>query len=123
MPMPGVLDHRLDVKQAGRNVGAVGRLWIGPERLFSVHVQGSGVRMRWRTMRKWLGKGAENILRPGSATRRPHGPAGPGDPLSPQRAQAGWRSASNPSINGWFTEGFDTADLQEARALLKDLSS
>jgi predicted ATPase len=23
----------------------------------------------------------------------------------------------------WFTEGFDTADLQEARALLKDLSS
>jgi predicted ATPase len=26
-------------------------------------------------------------------------------------------------IYGWFTEGFDTADLQEARALLKDLSS
>ena len=24
---------------------------------------------------------------------------------------------------GWFTEGFDTADLQEARALLNDLSS
>jgi predicted ATPase len=26
-------------------------------------------------------------------------------------------------IYGWFTEGFDTADLQEARALLEDLSS
>jgi predicted ATPase len=25
-------------------------------------------------------------------------------------------------IYGWFTEGFDTADLQEARALLKELS-
>ena len=26
-------------------------------------------------------------------------------------------------IYGWFTEGFDTADLQEARALLETLSS
>ena len=25
-------------------------------------------------------------------------------------------------IYGWFTEGFDTADLQEARALLEDLA-
>ena len=25
-------------------------------------------------------------------------------------------------IYGWFTEGFDTADLQEARALLVELS-
>jgi predicted ATPase len=25
------------------------------------------------------------------------------------------------SIYGWFTEGFDTADLQEAKALLEDL--
>ncbi len=25
-------------------------------------------------------------------------------------------------IYGWFTEGFDTADLQEARALLEALS-
>jgi len=24
-------------------------------------------------------------------------------------------------IYGWFTEGFDTADLQEARALLEEL--
>jgi predicted ATPase len=24
-------------------------------------------------------------------------------------------------IYGWFTEGFDTADLQEAKALLEDL--
>jgi predicted ATPase len=25
-------------------------------------------------------------------------------------------------IYGWFTEGFDTADLQDARALLEELS-
>jgi predicted ATPase len=25
-------------------------------------------------------------------------------------------------IYGWFTEGFDTADLQEAKALLRELS-
>ena len=25
-------------------------------------------------------------------------------------------------VYGWFTEGFDTADLQEARALLEELS-
>ena len=25
------------------------------------------------------------------------------------------------SVYGWFTEGFDTADLQEAKALLEDL--
>ena len=25
-------------------------------------------------------------------------------------------------IHGWFTEGFDTADLKEAKALLDDLS-
>ena len=26
-------------------------------------------------------------------------------------------------IYGWFTEGFDTADLQEAKALLEDLGA
>ena len=26
-------------------------------------------------------------------------------------------------IYGWFTEGFDTADLQEAKALLEELTS
>jgi len=26
-------------------------------------------------------------------------------------------------IYGWFTEGFDTADLQEAKALLEELSN
>ena len=25
-------------------------------------------------------------------------------------------------VNGWFTEGFETADLQEVRALLEELS-
>jgi len=27
------------------------------------------------------------------------------------------------NIYGWFTEGFDTADLKEARALLRELSA
>ena len=26
------------------------------------------------------------------------------------------------SVYGWFTEGFDTADLQEARTLLEELT-
>ena len=26
-------------------------------------------------------------------------------------------------VHGWFTEGFDTRDLKEAKALLEDLSS
>jgi hypothetical protein len=26
-------------------------------------------------------------------------------------------------VNGWFTEGFDTRDLKEAKALLKELSA
>jgi predicted ATPase len=26
------------------------------------------------------------------------------------------------AVYGWFTEGFDTADLQEARALLEELA-
>ncbi len=37
----------------------------------------------------------------------------------------GWAVAiGHPSRNphGWFTEGFDTADLKEAKALLDDLS-
>ena len=27
------------------------------------------------------------------------------------------------AIYGWFTEGFDTADLKDAKALLEDLSN
>jgi predicted ATPase len=41
-----------------------------------------------------------------------------------------WQSQSKPQearlllaeIYGWFTEGFDTADLQEAKALLEALT-
>ena len=41
-----------------------------------------------------------------------------------------WQSQSNPQaarlllaeLYGWFTEGFDTADLQEAKALLEELT-
>ena len=35
--------------------------------------------------------------------------------------QAGRRPRVTGPIYGWFTEGFDTADLQEARALLETL--
>jgi hypothetical protein len=28
---------------------------------------------------------------------------------------------SSKSVSGWFTEGFDTADLKEAKALLDEL--
>ena len=44
--------------------------------------------------------------------------------LSRLRQQQGKRTeASNllAPIYGWFTEGFDTADLQEAKALLEEL--
>jgi hypothetical protein len=30
-------------------------------------------------------------------------------------------SCTNTEIYGWFTEGFDTADLKEAKALLEEL--
>ena len=38
-----------------------------------------------------------------------------------QRKQAEARELLAPIYN-WFNEGFDTADLQEARALLEELS-
>ncbi len=38
-----------------------------------------------------------------------------------QRQRAEARDLLGP-IYGWFTEGFDTADLQEAKALLEELS-
>jgi hypothetical protein len=38
-----------------------------------------------------------------------------------------WRRASRPttcwSVYGWFTEGFDTLDLKEAKALLNELNA
>jgi hypothetical protein len=37
------------------------------------------------------------------------------------RAAAARRSPQSPaSVHGWFTEGFDTADLKEAKALLEE---
>jgi predicted ATPase len=41
-----------------------------------------------------------------------------------------WRSRGKPQqarellarVNGWFTEGFDTRDLKEAKALLEELA-
>jgi predicted ATPase len=35
------------------------------------------------------------------------------------RRQEAWQLLTE--VYGWFTEGFDTADLQEARALLEAL--
>jgi predicted ATPase len=42
--------------------------------------------------------------------------------LAGQGRRAEARSALA-GIHGWFTEGFDTADLKAARTLLHDLSS
>jgi predicted ATPase len=38
-----------------------------------------------------------------------------------QRRRAGARDLLAP-VYGWFTEGFDTADLKEAKALLEELT-
>ena len=42
-------------------------------------------------------------------------------PPSPRRALRGRFFVSASFVYRWFTEGFDTADLQEARALLEEL--
>lgn len=38
----------------------------------------------------------------------------------PETAEAHW-SYCRVTTSGWFTEGFDTADLKEAKALLEEL--
>jgi predicted ATPase len=41
-------------------------------------------------------------------------------------AKQGWRDEARPmlaDIYGWFTEGFDTADLKDAKALLDQLAA
>ena len=43
--------------------------------------------------------------------------------LWPQQEQRAEASARLASIYGWCTEGFDTADLQEAKALLEELGA
>jgi predicted ATPase len=40
-----------------------------------------------------------------------------------QQGKRGEAQALLAPIYGWFTEGFDTADLQEAKALLEELST
>jgi predicted ATPase len=45
--------------------------------------------------------------------------------MSLSRQQQGRRTDAYQFLDpvyGWFTEGFDTADLQEAKALLEELS-
>jgi predicted ATPase len=67
----------------------------------------------------------------GSGSRSPPGrlaPAAEGDAAGGGRSL--WRRQGKATegrallapIYGWFTEGFDTADLQEAKALLAELS-
>ena len=40
-----------------------------------------------------------------------------------QPTRCAWAHAALATIYGWFTEGFDTPDLVEAKALLEQLSS
>jgi predicted ATPase len=42
--------------------------------------------------------------------------------LSRLRQQQGKRAEARELTDGWFTEGFDTADMQEAKALLEAFS-
>jgi predicted ATPase len=51
--------------------------------------------------------------------RNPEAPADRSAQRQGQRAEA--RQLLAP-VYGWFTEGFDTADLKEAKALLQELS-
>jgi hypothetical protein len=37
--------------------------------------------------------------------------------------QTGWGPQSLAPVYGWFTEGFDTLDLKEAKALLDELAA
>ena len=39
-----------------------------------------------------------------------------------KQAVATRRARCSPTIYNWFTEGFDTADLKDAKALLDELS-
>jgi len=41
---------------------------------------------------------------------------------SRNRAAATKRARCSPEVYGWFTEGFDTADLKDAKALLDELA-
>ena len=43
------------------------------------------------------------------------------EPLWQQQGKHAEAYALLAPVYGWFTEGFDTADLQEARALLEEL--
>jgi hypothetical protein len=46
----------------------------------------------------------------------------PQPPVAPRGKRVEARDLLAP-IDGWFTEGFDTADLQEAQALLEELGA
>jgi hypothetical protein len=43
-------------------------------------------------------------------------------PIEGQQSQKSEARKLQVQIYGWFTEGFDTKDLQEAKALLEELS-
>jgi hypothetical protein len=70
----------------------------------------------WGTCyREWPWRGAS---RPGrlSCARLPASPASGAIRASGSRPTTCW------SVYGWFTEGFDTLDLKEAKALLNELA-
>ena len=45
------------------------------------------------------------------------------EPAAPATGQARGRATPLAEVHAWFTEGFDTADLKEARALLDALAT
>jgi hypothetical protein len=68
---------------------------------------------------------SENHRHCPSTTGKVVGAAG-GDEFEPSVAQQGKKEEAQrmlAKIYGWFTEGFDIADLKEAKALLEDLSA
>jgi predicted ATPase len=52
----------------------------------------------------------------GTARRNEHGAA------LARSGQAGWARELLAPVYGWFTEGFDTADLKDVKALLEQLN-
>ena len=47
----------------------------------------------------------------------------PGPPVAVSGQAPGRLRPAGPPVYGWFTEGFDTADLREAEALLQELEA
>ena len=133
----------------GRQVGFVtGEAGIGKTTVVDAFLAGGGMSSRRPigSRASCSSRPGASLPASGAAHRRPHGEeaAGrfqqalaPGPPPAGQGLGAARRHEPEPGcgstrasapaayellapIYGWFTEGFDTADLQEARALLEE---